>query len=66
MMEEPGYAEVGIYDLEGNFIMSLDKSWKEQGSQNIVFDASALTQGTYICKVQCGKTTISEKLLLMK
>ena len=65
-MEKPGYTETGIYDIEGNFVMSLDKGWKEQGSQNVVFDASSLPQGTYICKVQCGKTTISEKLLLIK
>ncbi len=65
-VEVPGYSEINIYDQLGNFVMSLDKGWKAQGSRNIVFDASSLTQGVYYCKIQIGKIVLTEKLLMIK
>jgi len=55
-----------IYDVLGNEVASLVNTTQEAGKYDIKFDASGLSSGLYIYKLNAGNFTSSRKMMLLK
>lgn len=55
-----------VYDMLGKEVATLVNEVKEPGTYEVQFDASHLTSGVYIYKLQAGASTAVKKLVLMK
>ena len=53
-----------IYDLSGRVVSSVSLGKYPQGSHNVNFSVNNLNAGTYIIKVQTGKTSETTKILV--
>lgn len=60
------FVQLKIYDLLGKEIATLVNEYRDAGSYNINFDASNLTSGIYLYKLQAGDFVQTKKMLLMK
>jgi len=63
---EQSYVELKIYDVLGNEVASLVNTTQEAGKYDIKFDASGLSSGLYIYKLNAGNFTSSRKMMLLK
>ncbi len=55
-----------VYDVLGNELTVLVNQFLEAGSYSIVFDASSLTSGIYIYRIQSGSFVQTKKMILLK
>ncbi len=55
-----------IYDVLGNEVATLVNDYREAGSYEIEFDASALTSGVYFYKLTSGKFSDVKKMILIR
>jgi hypothetical protein len=55
-----------IYDVIGNEVATLVNETKPAGTYQVIFDASNLSNGVYLYKIQAGNFTATKKLILMK
>jgi len=55
-----------VYDVIGNEIVTLVNETKPAGTYEVIFDASNLSNGVYLYKIQAGNFTATKKLILMK
>ncbi len=57
---------IKVYDILGSEIIELVNSTKEAGIYNVTFDASNLSSGTYIYRMEAGKYVESRKMIILK
>jgi hypothetical protein len=55
-----------IYDLLGRAVAVLVDGWKQAGENVATLDASKLSSGVYVCRLESPTNMISRKILLMK
>jgi hypothetical protein len=55
-----------VYDLMGREVATLVDEYKEAGSYEVKFDASHLSSGIYLYKLNAGEYTSTKKLMLLK
>ena len=55
-----------IYTLDGKMIRELVDKHQDAGSYDAIFDAGALPEGFYVCKLFTGEAILSKKLLLAR
>ena len=60
------FVTLKVYDVLGNEVATLVNKEQEPGVYEILFDASALSSGTYFYKLQVGKFVETKKMILMK
>jgi len=60
------YVILKVYNLLGKELTTLVKGYKETGSYTVNFDASNLSSGVYIYKLQAGDFTQTRKMTLLK
>lgn len=65
-LAEPGMVSLTVYDLLGRRVTTLLDDRLENGSQTIEFDASALSSGVYIYRLQTQAGVRVRKLTLIK
>jgi len=58
--------KIQVYDPAGQLVTKLVDSKQEAGEHKIIFDASGLSSGIYLCLFNTGKTTEIQKLVLIK
>lgn len=63
---ERGYVELKVYDIMGREAATLVSGEKEPGEYNVAFNASKLSSGVYIYKLQSGSSIQTKKLCLLK
>jgi type IX secretion system substrate protein len=61
-----GNVSLKIYDLLGAEVMTLVNKTQTQGRYEVNFDASALSSGVYIYRIQANKFVESRKMMLLK
>jgi len=55
-----------VYDMIGRQVATLVNETVQAGVHNVNFDASSLSSGVYIYRLQTGSTTLSRKLTVIK
>lgn len=55
-----------IYDVLGNEVAILFDEYREAGRNEITFDASGLSSGMYLYKLQAGSFTETKKMIIIK
>jgi hypothetical protein len=61
-----GHQSLNVYDVLGNEVATLVDEYKSAGSYEVEFDASKLSSGLYIYKLQAGEFTSTKKMILIK
>ncbi len=61
-----GMVSLRIFDISGREIASVVDGWFGAGKHNVSFDASNLSSGVYIYRLQAGEYVESRKLVLIK
>jgi hypothetical protein len=60
------HVTIKVYDILGKEIIELVNSTKATGIYNVTFDASNLSSGTYIYRMDAGKYVESKKMIILK
>jgi hypothetical protein len=63
---EESFVTIKIYNIIGSEIATLVNEKLSAGSFEINFDASSLSSGAYIYKIQAGRFTETRKMILSK
>jgi Secretion system C-terminal sorting domain len=63
---ESGLVTMKIYNLLGQEVAELVNDIKSAGSYEVSFDASGLTSGMYVYKIQAGQFSATRKMMLLK
>lgn len=58
--------ELGIYSISGALVAKAAEGWFDAGHHEIVFDASPLPSGVYLCRLTAGAFTATEKMIFLK
>ncbi|MFZ1517247.1 MAG: LamG-like jellyroll fold domain-containing protein [Ignavibacteriaceae bacterium] len=61
-----GHQTLNIYDVLGNEIATLVDEYKNAGSYAIDFNASQLSSGMYLYRLQVGEFTSTKKMILIR
>jgi hypothetical protein len=54
-----------VYDVLGNEVVTLVNEEKQPGAYEVEFDASSLSSGIYLYKLQAGKLIQTKKMILV-
>ena len=65
-LPQDGLVTLKIYDVLGSEIATLVNEQKAAGKYEVNFDASSLSSGVYIYKIQAGNFINSKKMILIK
>ncbi|MGE5352588.1 MAG: T9SS type A sorting domain-containing protein [Acidobacteriota bacterium] len=65
-LPERTFVTLKVFDVLGSEVASLVNQEKAAGNYEVEFNASKLTSGVYIYKIQAGKYSSARKLLIMK
>jgi len=60
------FTSLKVYDILGNEIATLLSEEKSAGEHNVLFDASALTSGVYLFRLNSGNFTEIKKMILLR
>jgi len=65
-LEKSGMVSLKIYNILGQEVMSLVNATQNAGQYQVKFDASQLSTGLYIYRIQSGNFVDSKKMMLLK
>lgn len=65
-LEKQVYISLRVFDMLGRVVATLVEGAKERGEHSVVFDATNLTSGVYLYRLQSGNFTHTRKLLLIR
>lgn len=65
-LDKAGLVSLKVYNILGTEVASLVNEFKSAGNYSIPFNASNLTSGVYLYKLQVGSQSLTKKLTLMK
>lgn len=65
-IHDAGFLSLKVYDVLGNEITTLVNEFKVAGINEVEFDASGLSSGIYLYRMQFGEYSSSKKLILLK
>ncbi len=60
----PGHVQVDVFNLTGISVKSLNLGWRPEGRQDVIFNCSDLSSGTYIVRLTIGNKSASSKLVV--
>jgi glucuronoarabinoxylan endo-1,4-beta-xylanase len=63
---ESGFVSLKVFNILGQEVANLLNESKEAGVYEVSFDASSLTTGMYIYRIQSGNFTATRKMVLIK
>jgi subtilisin family serine protease len=63
---EDGYVKLAVYNLLGEEVATVVSTFQKAGRYEVNFNASGLSSGVYVYKIEAGNYTASKKLVLMK
>jgi hypothetical protein len=65
-LNQSGYVSLKVYNLVGNVVATLIGEYKQQGNYEVEFDASNLTAGVYLYKLQINDFSSVKRMTLIK
>jgi hypothetical protein len=61
-----GFTSLKVFDVLGREVATLVNEEKQPGEYSVTFDASNLSSGVYVYKLQAGGFTASKKMIVMR
>ena len=65
-LSKPGPVTLDVFDLRGRHVTTLVDREMEAGEHRVVFHATELASGVYVCRLQAGEFTQSRQITLIK
>lgn len=65
-VENSGHVTLSVYDLIGRRVATLVNEQMPSGQHQVQFDASSLSSGVYIYRLQTGSETLTRQMVLIK
>ena len=65
-LNQSDYVELKIYNLLGQEVETIVEERQVMGSHSVIFDASHLSSGIYIYRLQVGSFTQTRKMILLR
>jgi hypothetical protein len=65
-LSDAGFVEIGVYTVSGREVAKLTNRNYAVGEHSVVFDASGLSSGVYVYRLQSEGRTISRTMMLMR
>lgn len=65
-MPNAARATVTVYDITGRMVRTLLDEMASSGEHRLVFDGASLPSGLYFARLDCGRRSATQKLLLLK
>ncbi|MBK6765485.1 MAG: T9SS type A sorting domain-containing protein [bacterium] len=65
-LSEPAFVSLSVYNLLGQQVATLANEGFEAGSHSLVFDASSLTSGMYLVRLEAPGQSVVHRMLLSK
>ena len=65
-ISKPGFVSLNIYDLLGRQIQILVEEYRQEGDHTVIFDATDLSSGIYLYKLQVGEAIDTRRMILLK
>ncbi len=65
-ISQSAFTTLKVYSVLGQEVATLVNEEKTPGVYEINFDATNLTSGTYLCKLQAGNFTVTKKMIFLK
>lgn len=65
-VQQAGNVTMSVYNLLGQKVATLVDQKMQAGSHSVIFDASALSSGTYIYRITSGDFVQTKKMMLIK
>jgi hypothetical protein len=63
---EDGYVKLAVYNMLGEEVATIVNATQKAGRYEMNFDASGLSSGVYVYRIEAANYTASKKLMLMK
>jgi hypothetical protein len=65
-LPKSGYLSLKVYNVLGQEVATIFRGFQNAGSHKADFDASKLSSGVYLYRLESGDVSLSKKLVLMK
>ncbi|MFH1862366.1 MAG: T9SS type A sorting domain-containing protein, partial [bacterium] len=65
-LPEASRVDLTIYDVSGRQVAQLVNGWRDAGTHEITFNASHLSAGVYVARLEAGAYQATQKLVLLK
>ncbi len=65
-LSHPTHVTLAVYDMMGSLVETLENGLRTEGAHQVRFDASALSSGSYTCRIQTDSGVHSEQMMLVK
>ncbi|MCA0388267.1 MAG: T9SS type A sorting domain-containing protein [Bacteroidetes bacterium] len=65
-LAEPGYIRLAVYNAVGELVATPLQQFMQQGAHSYIFDASGLTSGIYLYRLETGNEKLSGKMIILR
>ncbi|MDP1995177.1 MAG: T9SS type A sorting domain-containing protein, partial [Ignavibacteria bacterium] len=65
-LPQAGEVKLTVYNLLGQVVTTLVNGYREAGTYNVNWDASNLSTGVYIYRVEANSFSLTKKMTLLK
>ncbi|QOJ28046.1 MAG: T9SS type A sorting domain-containing protein [Ignavibacteriales bacterium] len=65
-IESKGEVSIGLFDILGKEVMTIERTYREPGNYEVQLDASSLSSGVYFYVMKTNGKVFSKKLTLLK
>jgi hypothetical protein len=65
-LAEPGFVNLAVYDVSGRTVAELVDGWRASGAHEVTFDASDLSAGIYIARMETNGYSAIQKMVFVK
>jgi hypothetical protein len=66
VVQKTSFVQLHAYDVSGKEVATLVSAEKYPGTYEVVFNASSLPSGIYLCRMQAGNIIQTKKVILLK
>ena len=65
-IESKGEVSIGLFDILGKEVMTIERTYREPGNYEVQLDASSLSSGVYFYVMKTNGIVLSKKLTILK
>jgi hypothetical protein len=65
-LADDGFVKLAVYNMLGEEVATIVNGTQKAGRYEVVFDASQMSSGVYVYRIETGNFVSSKKLMLLK